>query len=240
MANALAVNSERPTLAEARKAIKPVAGLFVSYGVGFVTPYVVWAAARLQLTPTFFTLLAIAGNVWAAWLVWQQDYVLAGIVFLVAYVFDCVDGQLARTTGETSDFGAWLDMFSDRFTDFLMLFAIGFSLSRESGELVGALLGSVAVVVMALRIFDRDIRSKLGRLKDVIGDRKTPDSPGVLLRKRLKESVLFANSERIFVIILFLLLAKPYLLLYVYIAWGGTVLLLKIGAAVMMLTRKAA
>ena len=37
----------------------------------------------------------------------------AGAVLLLSYVFDCVDGQLARATGRTSAAGAWLDVTVD-------------------------------------------------------------------------------------------------------------------------------
>ena len=71
-------------------------------------------ATRPALTPTRITVgahaLAIASAV-----LFATDHLLAGaIVFEIRFIFDCVDGKVARLTGRSSRFGALLDAFGDR------------------------------------------------------------------------------------------------------------------------------
>lgn len=55
---------------------------------------------------------------------------LAGVVLIAAGAFDMLDGAVARISGRTTRFGGFLDSVSDRYTDFLMLFAILVYLNR--------------------------------------------------------------------------------------------------------------
>jgi phosphatidylglycerophosphate synthase len=76
---------------------------------------------RLGTHPTYLTLvnlvLGIGGSV-AVLAGRSQDrlapLLVAGVVlWQVAYIFDCADGQLARVTGKTSAYGASVDIFVD-------------------------------------------------------------------------------------------------------------------------------
>lgn len=60
-------------------------------------------------------------------------YPLWGLVFMIiSGVSDSIDGMIARNSGVTSDFGAFLDSSMDRFSDFLYLF--GFWVLFWNGE----------------------------------------------------------------------------------------------------------
>ena len=75
-----------------------------------------WLARRRLMTPDQVTMLALVcgllvgpafayGN--------RAALALGGILFYLAFVFDCVDGKLARATGVTSARGAALDALAD-------------------------------------------------------------------------------------------------------------------------------
>lgn len=51
----------------------------------------------------------------------------------LAYVLDCADGQLARTSGQCSKFGAWFDHVSDTAKVFIIHGGIGWLLLRSIG-----------------------------------------------------------------------------------------------------------
>lgn len=77
-----------------------------------------WAAGRAGLSPSNVTCGGIAtflvGAVLYAWLPDGAAATLVCLlVFHVGYGIDCADGQLARATGTTSRFGAWLDVACD-------------------------------------------------------------------------------------------------------------------------------
>ncbi len=87
---------------------------------------------RTLLTIPLFALLAFGGNAWVA---------LA--LFLGAGALDMVDGKVARARGETSAFGAMLDLLGDRL---LTLAAVlGLVIGSEAFRLP-AMLGIVFVV----------------------------------------------------------------------------------------------
>ena len=76
---------------------------------------------RLGVHPTYLTLvnlvLGIGGSV-AVMAGRSPDrtapILVAGVVlWQVAYIFDCADGQVARATGKTSSYGASVDVFVD-------------------------------------------------------------------------------------------------------------------------------
>jgi CDP-diacylglycerol--glycerol-3-phosphate 3-phosphatidyltransferase len=70
--------------------------------------------ARTGLSPNALTLIGVAIAVFGAVLAAQQAWLLAGLVVAFGAVFDLFDGALARATGKTSKFGAFLDSTMDR------------------------------------------------------------------------------------------------------------------------------
>jgi len=77
----------------------------------------------LPFKPNFYTwsVLPFAALGFVAFIKW---HILTGIVlFLVAGLFDLIDGAVARQTQQTSGRGAFLDGSLDRFVDFLLLFS---------------------------------------------------------------------------------------------------------------------
>lgn len=116
-----------------RNAVKHDDDLFATYAVSSWSPKVVKLAARLGFAPTPITWVSIVLAVGAAavfatgsaGLVGGADisvlwYGLAAALMYFSFVFDCVDGQLARYTQNFSAFGGWLDMMADRSKEFLI------------------------------------------------------------------------------------------------------------------------
>ena len=114
-------------------------------------PFVV-LLARTAVTPnqiTLFTLLvfAVGAMVLALCPAWSA-LIGAAVIIELAYVFDCVDGQLARLKQSSSPVGAHLDFLMDELKAFLLVAAVGVRLWRSSADarfLLEALLGLVAV-----------------------------------------------------------------------------------------------
>jgi len=75
---------------------------------------------------------------------------LGGIMLFVAGAADLLDGLLARTTGKTSSFGAFLDSVVDRYSDFFIFAGLATYFIRN-GEIfwffvaLGIILGSVVI-----------------------------------------------------------------------------------------------
>jgi hypothetical protein len=106
-----------------KNAIKHDDDFFATYAVSTWTPKLVKLSARLGWTPTPITWVSIALAVGAAAIFatgWSWWYLAAAALMYFSFVFDCVDGQLARYTQHFSSFGGWLDMMADRSKEFLI------------------------------------------------------------------------------------------------------------------------
>jgi CDP-diacylglycerol--glycerol-3-phosphate 3-phosphatidyltransferase len=77
------------------------------------------ALARTHLSPNAITLIGVAIQGWVAYLILEGSLVAAGLIAIAAALFDTFDGALAKASGQTSKFGAFLDSSTDRLADAL-------------------------------------------------------------------------------------------------------------------------
>lgn len=83
---------------------------------------------RTHLTPNMLTLIGFAIAVIGAWLAAIQLWLIAGVIVAFGAVFDLFDGALARATGKTSKFGAFLDSTMDRAGEAIVYIGIAWGL----------------------------------------------------------------------------------------------------------------
>jgi CDP-diacylglycerol--glycerol-3-phosphate 3-phosphatidyltransferase len=104
------------------------------------------ALGRLGLSPNALTLIGFAGTCVAALAAAYQWWLAAGILVLAFGIFDLFDGALARSTGQTSTFGAFLDSTLDRTGESLVYagIAIGTALSFTTGLVLAVLAATFA------------------------------------------------------------------------------------------------
>ncbi len=103
--------------------------------------------AERKFTPNQLTLAGMGLNFFAGWIYSGGLFPLAGIILLIGALGDLLDGPLARLTGKTSRFGAFLDSTVDRYSDFFLFggLAYFFAVEQSLGKLImvlGILLGS--------------------------------------------------------------------------------------------------
>lgn len=83
----------------------------------------VWAPVgnlliRWGVSPNTVTLVGTLGVVAGALIFFPGGHLFVGVLVITAFVFsDMIDGYMARTTGQTSAFGAFLDSTLDRIGD---------------------------------------------------------------------------------------------------------------------------
>jgi len=77
---------------------------------------------RLGIYPNTMTLLGLAGNIIGAVLIALGHMTLGGIVVLIMGLIDTLDGTMARLRGMPSEFGAFVDSVTDRYSE-LVIFA---------------------------------------------------------------------------------------------------------------------
>lgn len=78
-----------------------------------------------KVNPNLVTVLGTIGNLLAAWIIYEGHFLLGAVVFLLGSLLDAMDGAVARVTGQTSKFGAFLDSTLDRISEGLVLTGLG-------------------------------------------------------------------------------------------------------------------
>jgi CDP-diacylglycerol--glycerol-3-phosphate 3-phosphatidyltransferase len=83
----------------------------------FITDPLVPLISKLKLTPDLMTLIGLILNLAAAVVKGFGHLFLGGVIFLLAGLFDMLDGALARYMEKTTRFGALFDSTVDRITE---------------------------------------------------------------------------------------------------------------------------
>jgi CDP-diacylglycerol--glycerol-3-phosphate 3-phosphatidyltransferase len=99
-----------------------------------------------RLTPNQISMAGFTLNVIAAVLVWQHEFFIGGVVFIVGSVCDTLDGGYSRMSGKGTPFGAFLDSTLDRIVEGIVLTAVAATFAEQEDQLAVA---AVVVAVMA-------------------------------------------------------------------------------------------
>ncbi|HTX90228.1 MAG TPA: CDP-alcohol phosphatidyltransferase family protein [Anaerolineales bacterium] len=127
---------------------------------------------RLGIRPNTVTLIGLAGTVAVAVLIALGQMTWAGILLLIMGPVDAMDGALARMRNEASDWGAFVDSVTDRYSElFLFLgFLIHFMLHADPAGMLMAYLaasGSVLVSYVKARADASKLDANVGLLTRV-------------------------------------------------------------------------
>ena len=85
---------------------------------------IISASVALGIHPNTLTLIGVLVNVVAAVALGRDHFVLAGVIMIVANIFDFIDGKVAHITGKVSRFGAFWDSTLDRFSDIALFLGL--------------------------------------------------------------------------------------------------------------------
>lgn len=72
---------------------------------------------RLGIYPNTMTILGLVGNIIGAILIALGHMTIGGIIVLVMGIVDTLDGTMARLRGMSSEFGAFVDSVTDRYSE---------------------------------------------------------------------------------------------------------------------------
>jgi CDP-diacylglycerol--glycerol-3-phosphate 3-phosphatidyltransferase len=112
-----------------------------------------------HINPNVLTVIGVALNVGCGLLFGLGQFFWAGIVLIVANLFDMLDGQVARLSGRVTRFGGFLDSSLDRLSDMVIFVGLMVFYARDTQFhstlyvfLAGAaLMGSVMVSYASAR-----------------------------------------------------------------------------------------
>lgn len=110
----------------------------------YLTQPAVHLLAKTSITPNTITWFGFLLSLGAAALIVTGHLFAAGLLVLVAGLFDLLDGALARRTNQVTRFGAVLDSTLDRLAEAAVLIGILALYAREQ-SVVGILLAGIAL-----------------------------------------------------------------------------------------------
>ena len=103
---------------------------------------IIAVSVALRIHPNVLTLVGVIINALAAWQLAVGSFLNAGVIMIVANIFDFIDGKVAERSGLSSRFGGFWDSVMDRFSDMLLLIGLMYlysSLGRTDYVLITAL-----------------------------------------------------------------------------------------------------
>src|SRR5918911_499862 len=128
---------------------------------GFIGKMCMWplraiinASVALGIHPNTLTLIGVLINVGAAVALGKDHFLLAGVIMIVANIFDFIDGKVAQQTNTVSRFGAFWDSTLDRFSDialFLGLIYLYSMMGRTDYVMVAALALTFSIMTSYAR-----------------------------------------------------------------------------------------
>ncbi len=110
----------------------------------YLTRPILHLLVKTSVTPNTITWFGFLLSVVAAALIATGSLLVAGILVLVAGLFDLLDGALARRTKQTTNFGAILDSTLDRLAETVILLGVLILYARAQ-SIVGIMLASIAI-----------------------------------------------------------------------------------------------
>src|SRR5918998_2195333 len=99
-----------------------------------------------RLTPNAISLTGLVLCVAAAVLIFQDEWFLGGLAFILGSVCDTLDGRYSRMSGKGTSFGAFLDSTLDRMEEGIVLTAVAYQFSQDGDD---AAVAAVVVAVLA-------------------------------------------------------------------------------------------
>jgi CDP-diacylglycerol--glycerol-3-phosphate 3-phosphatidyltransferase len=125
---------------------------------------------RLGLTPNLVTILGLVGNTIGAYFLMQGNMLVGGLLILAMGPVDALDGTMARLRGESSDFGAFVDSVTDRYSELVIFLGLLLYYNQQPDEWINTLgvylaaAGSVLVSYVRARAQSLGYEAKVGIL----------------------------------------------------------------------------
>jgi CDP-diacylglycerol--glycerol-3-phosphate 3-phosphatidyltransferase len=115
---------------------------------------IISACVRLRIHPNILTFVGVLINVAAAWALGLGKFVTAGVIMIIANIFDFIDGKVAVELNEVSAFGGFWDSVIDRFSDISLFIGLIFlysTLDRTDYVMIAALAMMFAIMTSYTR-----------------------------------------------------------------------------------------
>jgi CDP-diacylglycerol--glycerol-3-phosphate 3-phosphatidyltransferase len=126
----------------------------IGAAVNFPLRLIIAVCVSLRIHPNVLTFTGVIISVAAGWELARGNFLSAGVIMVLASVFDFIDGKVASATGKISLFGGFWDSVIDRFSDLAL--AVGLIVLYSSlGRTDYVLITSIAMVFATMTSYTR-------------------------------------------------------------------------------------
>ena len=148
-------------------------GASIGRGAMRIIKSMVRGLASAGVSPNILTTVGVSINVLCGVLFGMGEFFWAGIVLIIANLFDMLDGNVARLSGNVTQFGGFLDSSLDRLSDMvaflgIIIFYAGNSPEHSLLNVTAAgigLIGSVMVSYTTARSEGFGVKANVGFLQ---------------------------------------------------------------------------
>jgi CDP-diacylglycerol--glycerol-3-phosphate 3-phosphatidyltransferase len=92
----------------------------IGLGAQVILRAIVRALGFLRVKPNHLTMLGFIMSIVTAYVFARGSFRLAGVLLIIAGLFDMVDGMVARSMNAVTPFGAFFDSIMDRYSDLIL------------------------------------------------------------------------------------------------------------------------
>jgi phosphatidylglycerophosphate synthase len=150
--------ANRPTAGAPTTGATRTAQMTITGAIGAVCMFplraIIRASVALGIHPNVLTLVGVLINVAAGFALAHNRFLLAGVIMIVANIFDFIDGKVAVELQAVSAFGGFWDSVIDRFSDIALFIGLIFlysTLGRRGYVMVTALAMMFAIMTSYTR-----------------------------------------------------------------------------------------
>jgi phosphatidylglycerophosphate synthase len=178
------------------------------------------------ITPNRLTILSFGITILSGVLILADNatsLIIAGVVLQVAYIIDCMDGQLARYRGTSSKIGSLLDKWSDFVKFPFIIVALTIQASNHQPATTVTILGLATIFLIAYQPYLKLIASKECSVKP------WTILAGKNFRQRNLRFFLFEEAQWYLIVSACLFLNKAMIALIILVVTQGIISLLQTG-----------
>ncbi|MBS3134236.1 CDP-alcohol phosphatidyltransferase family protein [Candidatus Woesearchaeota archaeon] len=153
-----------PRLEDVRKAVLKPAECIWMYNYRRLTTRITRYIVVTDIKANHITFLSFLFALSSAYLfsLGHYKYFIIGAIFMqVGYLFDLIDGEIARFKKQASKFGQWFDNSTDVFGQIAIIIGITLGVFRIIGKDMVLLLGLFAIVNQFLNMYIRMLNDKV-------------------------------------------------------------------------------
>ena len=182
--------------------------LFFKY---ITVPMVYLIVNYTRITPNIISIISLVFGVASAFYYFLGGTITAAFLYLISYLFDAIDGKVARITKTGKVYGAWMDIFVDRFNLTLISTGIAYHHYLTNDNIKLLLLNSIFLGLVFIGTESRhyiDMHKEKNSVQD--------EEPKSKFKKWCKEKGLLNEPISLVEIIIFYLILAPQLKIELY------------------------